>query len=154
MVLAPTQLKKIDAARQSLEVTEAMAAINGDDVQLSADEEQRIIDNTESEEEAQALREAAILAKKSKEATKRAKTGVNKSVPAERLFQRPSFGHVSARAIYHTRDAYRFLSGRNPRSTVKDNKHIRYTRIVGLFEATNAVKNIEAGYQTGCPYAD
>ncbi len=66
MILAPIQLKKIDAARQSLEVTEAMAAISDDDVQLSAYEEQRI---------------------------------------------------------------------------------------VGLFEAANAVKNIEAGYQTGCPYA-
>lgn len=153
MVLATTQLEKIDAARQSLEVTEAMAAISDDDVQLSADEEQHILDNTASEEEAQALREAAMLAKKSKEATKRAKQAVNKSVPAERLFQRPSFGHVSAKATYHTRDAYRFLLGRNPRSGVKDNKRIRYTRIVGLFEAANAVKNIEAGYQMGCPYA-
>lgn len=153
MTVDPTKQDKIEAAKQAIEVTEAMQAISDDEVQLSLNEEQQILDSTESEEEAQTLRDAAILAKKSKVATQRAKTAVNKSVPADKLFQRPSFGHVSAKAFYHTRDAYRFLLGRNPRASVKGNKRIRHTRIVGLFEAAIAVKNIEAGYQADCPYA-
>ncbi len=148
-----TQKEKIEQAKQSIEITEAMNAISDDEIQLTLKEEQHIIDSTETDEEAQELREAAILAKKSKLATQRAKSMVNKSVPAEKLFHRPSFGNISATATYHTRHAYRFLLGRNASLTVKDGKRIRPTRIVGLLSAAASVRRIEEGHQAGCFYA-
>ncbi|MBR0573821.1 MULTISPECIES: AcaB family transcriptional regulator [Pasteurellaceae] len=153
MVLGSDQLKKINDAKQSIEVSEEMKSISDDEVKLTVQEEQYIIDSTETEQDAQMVREAAILAKKKKIATQKAKARINRSVPAEKLFHRPSYGYISATATYHTRDAYRFLLGRNPRTIVRNNQKVRQTRIVGLFEAANAVKNIEAGYQQGCYYA-
>ncbi len=53
MTLTAEQLKRIDEAKQALEVNEAIETLSDEDVALTAKEEQHIIDSTSSEEEAQ-----------------------------------------------------------------------------------------------------
>ncbi len=145
--------RKIVEQTKSIEFNEASASVSDDDVKLTAKEEQQIRDIAETPQEVEEMTRSALLAKKNKEALKRAKALVNKAVPASHLVQRPGYGHLTGTATYHTVDAYRFLLGRNPRTVVKNGKRERQTKIIGLFEAADSVKQIEAGYQAGCPYA-
>ncbi len=148
-----TRRRRAVQQSQSIEYNQASASISDDEVSLTTREESEIEDIAETPQEANEMRKAALLAKKNKEALKRAKAAVNKAVPAETLVQRPRYGHITGVATYHTTDAYRFLLGRSPRTVIKNGKRERQTRIIGLFEAAEAVKQIEAGYQAGCAYA-
>lgn len=145
--------RKIDEAKKSMEYQEAEAKVETLDIQLSAKEEQSILDIAESEQEREQLRDSAIKAKKHVEALKLAKRQVNESVPSHHLVQRPGYGHLSAKMELHSHEAYRFLLGRAQRIITVDGKRIRQTRIVGLLHAASALKNITTGYQSGCPYA-
>ncbi len=92
--------------------------------------------------------------KKQIEAVKLAKKQVNDSVPSKHLLQRPSYGQISATALLHSHEAYRFLLGRNQRIIYNsEGKRIRQTSIVGLFEAASNVAKIVTGYHSDCPYA-
>lgn len=151
--LRESKRQKIDAAKKSMEMQQAEQDVADINVTLTAKEEHEIEDLAETAEEAEEMREAAVQAKKHIEAVKLAKKQVNDNVPAQHVIQRPSYGHLTATAQLHSHEAFRFPLGRNQRILMKEGKRVRQTRIVGLFDAAASLKQIVAGYQSGCPYA-
>ncbi|MGY0400151.1 MAG: hypothetical protein ACWIPH_09550 [Ostreibacterium sp.] len=95
---------KIQQAKKSLEMQNAEKEIGH--VELTEKEQQQISELAESDDEAQALVQAALSAKKNKEALKQAKTKVNPSVPSDHLLKRRTYGHLTATATIHSYDAY------------------------------------------------